>query len=148
MNINHVPISPHNAEAWQLEQIDIDMTLRSPDQNGILTLCDYSSTGSELATISLAALTDNRGFIAKRTDDKPIQAQYVRPDKAYDPQGKHVFIDPVEFVPVRHDLTTERWRVDVDPDNVDDPAGLNMLVWALAHYGLKKKKKMLVGIQN
>ena len=148
MNINHIPVSPHNASAWELDEIDIDMTLKSPDQNGVLTICDYSEERTKLAELSISALTDNRGFIAKRTDGIPIQAQYVRPHKSYDPNGRNVFFEPIEFMPVRHDFVTERWRIDVDPDNITDIAGLNTLVWALAHYGIKKKNKLLASVDN
>jgi len=126
-----------------LNELDKDMTLGCPDQDGVLTLCDYSGTEAAFARLSLTALTDGRGFETARVDGKPIQAQYVRPKQSYDPDGRNVFVEPVEFVPLRHDFVTQRWRVDVDPDNVADLVGLNTLVWALAHYGLKKKSKLL-----
>jgi hypothetical protein len=148
MNINHVPVSPHNAKAWELNEIDIDMTLRCPDQNGVLTICDYSEAQTKLASLSLTALDGERGFIAERTDNIAIQAQYVRPHKSYDPNGRNVFVEPVEFVPVYHDFVTDRWRIDVDPENVADLSGLNTLVWALAHYGLKRKNKLLASVEN
>jgi hypothetical protein len=148
MNIDHVPITPHNARAWNLNEIDMDMTFHTPDQNGVLTICDYSKQEKVLANLGLKTLSDNRGFTAQREDGTPIQAQYVRPHRVYDPQGKNVFVEPVEFVPVRHDFVTERWHIDVDPENVADPAGLNTLVWALAHYGLKKKTKLLASASN
>lgn len=126
----------------------MDMTLRCPDQDGVLTICDYSKTDNELTGVSLTALEDGRSFSAARADGQRLQAQYVRPGQSYDPQGNNVFTEPVKIVPVLHDFVTERWRVEVDPANVADPAGLNMLVWALAHYGLKKKDKLLASVSN
>jgi hypothetical protein len=147
MNINHIPVSPHNAKAWDLKAIDMDMTLHCPEQDGVLTICDNSKAKKELASISLSVLSDDRGFTARREDDAPMQAQFVRPHQSYNPD-RNIFIEPVEFVPVYHDFVTERWRVEVEPDNIADPIGFNAFVWALAHHGLKKKTKLLASMHN
>lgn len=141
--MDYIPISRHNAKAWNLEEMDTSVKLKCPDQAGVLTVCDYSKSARSLARLSMDIDTDGLGFTMSRDDNFPIQAQYVRPHKLYDPNGLNVFEDPVEDVSVRKDDATGLWHIEREWDEVADIKGLNTLVWAMAKYSLDKKATLV-----
>lgn len=139
--MEHIPITRHNAKEWRLNEVDISTRLKCPDQNGVLTVCDYSKSSLKLAQVSMCMDTDGYGFTMTR-DDGPVQAQYVRPGETYDPNGLMVFDEPVRDVSLRRTKESGLWFVEQDWDNVMDIEGLRVLVWAMAKYTLDKKDKL------
>lgn len=141
--MDYIPISRHNARAWNLEKMDTSVQLKCPDQAGVLTVCDYSKSARSLARLSMDIATDGRGFMMSRDDSLPIQAQYVRPHKQYDPNGLNIFEEPVDSVSVRKDTASGLWHIEREWDEVADLKGLNTLVWAMAKYSFDKKAALI-----
>lgn len=141
--MDHIPISKHNAKVWKLNEVDTSVKLKCPDQDGVLTVCDYSNRAKNLARISMDMDGDGFGFTMTREDGKPIQAQYVRPNEVYDADGLNVFEESVEDVSLRRTKESGLWYVERDWDEVADIEGLRVLVWAMAKYTLDKKQKLV-----